>query len=106
MNISRTREGGGGQCLSLSALGNVILALANGAKHVPYRYARAHTLGMLMKVKGHGFQTPDGTKIPERRRRERERTSSEFNVFPNECAKGYCSGQKATPEQRQVAKLD
>uniref|UniRef100_UPI0037E8509B kinesin-like protein KIF26A n=1 Tax=Semicossyphus pulcher TaxID=241346 RepID=UPI0037E8509B len=37
MDISRTREGGGGQCLSLSALGNVILALANGAKHVPYR---------------------------------------------------------------------
>uniref|UniRef100_A0A665UFV1 Kinesin family member 26Aa n=1 Tax=Echeneis naucrates TaxID=173247 RepID=A0A665UFV1_ECHNA len=37
MDISRTREGGGGQCLSLSALGNVILALANGAKQVPYR---------------------------------------------------------------------
>uniref|UniRef100_A0A3Q1HRJ6 Kinesin motor domain-containing protein n=1 Tax=Anabas testudineus TaxID=64144 RepID=A0A3Q1HRJ6_ANATE len=36
-DISRTREGGGGQCLSLSALGNVILALANGAKHIPYR---------------------------------------------------------------------
>ncbi|XP_068454920.1 kinesin-like protein KIF26A [Clinocottus analis] len=36
-NISQTREGGGGQCLSLSALGNVVLALANGAKHVPYR---------------------------------------------------------------------
>ncbi|XP_069028602.1 kinesin-like protein KIF26A isoform X1 [Embiotoca jacksoni] len=36
-DISRTREGGGGQCLSLSALGNVVLALANGAKHVPYR---------------------------------------------------------------------
>ncbi|XP_047244584.1 kinesin-like protein KIF26A isoform X3 [Girardinichthys multiradiatus] len=36
-DISRTREGGGGQCLSLSALGNVILALSNGAKHVPYR---------------------------------------------------------------------
>ncbi|KAE8286495.1 Kinesin-like protein KIF26A [Larimichthys crocea] len=39
-DISRTREGGGeegGQCLSLSALGNVILALANGVKHVPYR---------------------------------------------------------------------
>lgn len=36
-DVSRTREGGGGQCLSLSALGNVILALANGAKHVPYR---------------------------------------------------------------------
>lgn len=26
-----------GQCLSLSALGNVILALTTGAKHVPYR---------------------------------------------------------------------
>ncbi|KAK5879541.1 hypothetical protein CesoFtcFv8_022645 [Champsocephalus esox] len=38
-DISRTREGGGGQCLSLSALGNVVLALANGAKHVPYRYS-------------------------------------------------------------------
>ncbi|XP_068565341.1 kinesin-like protein KIF26A [Cebidichthys violaceus] len=36
-DISGTREGGGGQCLSLSALGNVILALANGAEHVPYR---------------------------------------------------------------------
>ncbi|KAI3363986.1 hypothetical protein L3Q82_001581 [Scortum barcoo] len=36
-DISRTREGGGGQCLSLSALGNVVLALANGAEHVPYR---------------------------------------------------------------------
>ncbi|XP_072218145.1 kinesin-like protein KIF26A isoform X1 [Leuresthes tenuis] len=36
-DISRTREGGGAQCLSLSALGNVILALANGAKHIPYR---------------------------------------------------------------------
>lgn len=37
-DVSRTRDGGGGQCLSLAALGNVILALANGAKHVPYRY--------------------------------------------------------------------
>lgn len=37
-DISRTREGGAAQCLSLSALGNVILALSNGAKHVPYRY--------------------------------------------------------------------
>uniref|UniRef100_A0A3Q3JHR9 Kinesin motor domain-containing protein n=1 Tax=Monopterus albus TaxID=43700 RepID=A0A3Q3JHR9_MONAL len=36
-DISRTREGGGGQCLSLSALGNVILALTNGAEHVPFR---------------------------------------------------------------------
>lgn len=40
-DISRTREGGGGQCLSLSALGNVILALANGAKHVPYRWGHS-----------------------------------------------------------------
>ncbi|XP_055362555.1 kinesin-like protein KIF26A isoform X2 [Betta splendens] len=30
-------DAGAGQCLSLSALGNVILALANGAKHIPYR---------------------------------------------------------------------
>ncbi|KAK3516981.1 hypothetical protein QTP70_029405, partial [Hemibagrus guttatus] len=36
-DVTRTRDGGGGQCLSLAALGNVILALANGAKHVPYR---------------------------------------------------------------------
>ncbi|KAF7651847.1 hypothetical protein LDENG_00104760 [Lucifuga dentata] len=35
MDISWTREGGG-RCLSLSALGSVIFALANGAKHVPY----------------------------------------------------------------------
>ncbi|XP_047184540.1 kinesin-like protein KIF26A isoform X2 [Scophthalmus maximus] len=36
-DISRTREGGGAQCLSRSALGHVVLALANGAKHIPYR---------------------------------------------------------------------
>uniref|UniRef100_A0A667ZWF1 Kinesin family member 26A n=1 Tax=Myripristis murdjan TaxID=586833 RepID=A0A667ZWF1_9TELE len=36
-DVSRSREGGGAQCLSLSALGNVVLALANGAEHVPYR---------------------------------------------------------------------
>ena len=35
--LSKSRDGGGGLCLSLNALGNVILALANGAKHVPYR---------------------------------------------------------------------
>lgn len=40
MDISHTRKGGRGQCLSLSALGNIILALANGAKYVPYRYVR------------------------------------------------------------------
>uniref|UniRef100_A0A3B3WZ04 Kinesin motor domain-containing protein n=1 Tax=Poecilia mexicana TaxID=48701 RepID=A0A3B3WZ04_9TELE len=46
-DISRTREGGAAQCLSLSALGNVILALSNGAKHVPYRYQK-HRLTMLL----------------------------------------------------------
>ncbi|XP_068803747.1 kinesin-like protein KIF26A [Struthio camelus] len=35
--LSKTRDGGGSLCLSLSALGNVILALINGAKHVPYK---------------------------------------------------------------------
>lgn len=39
-DATQTRDGGGGQCLSLGALGNVILALANGAKHVPYRYVQ------------------------------------------------------------------
>uniref|UniRef100_A0A8C5TX67 Kinesin family member 26A n=1 Tax=Malurus cyaneus samueli TaxID=2593467 RepID=A0A8C5TX67_9PASS len=35
--LSKNRDGGGSLCLSLSALGNVILALINGAKHVPYK---------------------------------------------------------------------
>lgn len=36
--LSRGGEASGGAlCLSLSALGSVILALVNGAKHVPYR---------------------------------------------------------------------
>lgn len=35
--LCKSRDAGGGLCLSLTALGNVILALANGAKHVPYR---------------------------------------------------------------------
>lgn len=35
--LSKTREGGSGLCLSLSALGNVILALVNGSKHIPYK---------------------------------------------------------------------
>ncbi|XP_068874507.1 kinesin-like protein KIF26A isoform X3 [Aphelocoma coerulescens] len=35
--LSKSRDGGGSLCLSLSALGNVILALINGAKHVPYK---------------------------------------------------------------------
>ncbi|KAM6202752.1 kinesin-like protein KIF26A [Rhynchocyon petersi] len=44
---SRSGEATGGPlCLSLSALGSVILALVNGAKHVPYR---DHRLTMLLR---------------------------------------------------------
>uniref|UniRef100_A0A670ZCX7 Kinesin family member 26A n=1 Tax=Pseudonaja textilis TaxID=8673 RepID=A0A670ZCX7_PSETE len=35
--LSKSRDGGHSFCLSLSALGSVILALINGAKHVPYK---------------------------------------------------------------------
>ncbi|XP_061468271.1 kinesin-like protein KIF26A isoform X2 [Rhineura floridana] len=35
--LSKSRDGGGSLCLSLSALGSVILALINDAKHVPYK---------------------------------------------------------------------
>uniref|UniRef100_A0A8C5RCD2 Kinesin family member 26A n=1 Tax=Laticauda laticaudata TaxID=8630 RepID=A0A8C5RCD2_LATLA len=35
--LSKSRDGGNAFCLSLSALGSVILALINGAKHVPYK---------------------------------------------------------------------
>ncbi|XP_038601908.1 kinesin-like protein KIF26A [Tachyglossus aculeatus] len=35
--LSKSRDPGGSLCLSLSALGNVILALIVGAKHVPYK---------------------------------------------------------------------
>ncbi|KAM9645572.1 kinesin-like protein KIF26A isoform 1-T1 [Trichechus inunguis] len=44
---SRGGEAAGGPlCLTLSALGSVILALVNGAKHVPYR---DHRLTMLLR---------------------------------------------------------
>lgn len=50
-DITRTRDGGGGQCLSLAALGNVILALANGAKHVPYRYVSVQHVKYQLNVR-------------------------------------------------------
>nr|XP_028579984.1 kinesin-like protein KIF26B isoform X1 [Podarcis muralis] len=44
--LSKNREGGSGLCLSLSALGNVILALVNGSKHIPYKDSK---LTMLLR---------------------------------------------------------
>ncbi|XP_055992890.1 kinesin-like protein KIF26B isoform X1 [Sorex fumeus] len=44
--LSKNREGGSGPCLSLSALGNVILALVNGSKHIPYKESK---LTMLLR---------------------------------------------------------
>lgn len=35
--LSKIRDSATGLCLSLSALGNVILALVNGSKHIPYK---------------------------------------------------------------------
>ncbi|XP_030052321.1 kinesin-like protein KIF26B [Microcaecilia unicolor] len=44
--LSKNRDGGSGLCLSLSALGNVILALVNGSKHIPYKESK---LTMLLR---------------------------------------------------------
>ncbi|XP_026855653.2 kinesin-like protein KIF26B isoform X2 [Electrophorus electricus] len=44
--LSKTRDSGVGLCLSLSALGNVILALVNGSKHIPYKDSK---LTMLLR---------------------------------------------------------
>ncbi|KAI5937785.1 Kinesin-like protein KIF26B [Manis javanica] len=44
--LSKNREGSSGLCLSLSALGNVILALVNGSKHIPYKESK---LTMLLR---------------------------------------------------------
>ncbi|XP_030070232.1 kinesin-like protein KIF26A isoform X2 [Microcaecilia unicolor] len=44
--LCKSRDGGGALCLSLTALGNVILALVNGAKHVPYKDSK---LTMLLR---------------------------------------------------------
>lgn len=52
-DLSHTRDGGRGQCLSLGALGNVILALANGAKHVPYRYVFWGSINQYKPIVGY-----------------------------------------------------
>ncbi|KAG7461119.1 hypothetical protein MATL_G00206650 [Megalops atlanticus] len=44
--LSKTRDSAAGLCLSLSALGNVILALVNGSKHIPYKDSK---LTMLLR---------------------------------------------------------
>ncbi|NWW81513.1 KI26B protein, partial [Climacteris rufus] len=44
--LSKNREGSSGLCLSLPALGNVILALVNGSKHIPYKDSK---LTMLLR---------------------------------------------------------
>ncbi|CAN8203551.1 unnamed protein product [Coccothraustes coccothraustes] len=44
--LSKSREGSSGLCLSLPALGNVILALVNGSKHIPYKDSK---LTMLLR---------------------------------------------------------
>ncbi|XP_076834810.1 kinesin-like protein KIF26B isoform X2 [Brachyhypopomus gauderio] len=44
--LSKTRDSSVGLCLSLSALGNVILALVNGSKHIPYKDSK---LTMLLR---------------------------------------------------------
>ncbi|XP_055570896.1 kinesin-like protein KIF26B [Falco cherrug] len=44
--LSKNREGSPALCLSLSALGNVILALVNGSKHIPYKDSK---LTMLLR---------------------------------------------------------
>ncbi|XP_036405680.1 kinesin-like protein KIF26B isoform X2 [Megalops cyprinoides] len=44
--LSKTRDSATGLCLSLSALGNVILALVNGSKHIPYKDSK---LTMLLR---------------------------------------------------------
>ncbi|KAM4043441.1 kinesin-like protein KIF26B [Anomaloglossus baeobatrachus] len=43
---SKNRDSSTGLCLSLSALGNVILALVNGSKHIPYKESK---LTMLLR---------------------------------------------------------
>ncbi|XP_056624079.1 kinesin-like protein KIF26B [Triplophysa dalaica] len=44
--LNKTRDSTTGPCLSLSALGNVIMALVNGSKHIPYKDSK---LTMLLR---------------------------------------------------------
>ncbi|GFT84865.1 kinesin-like protein KIF26B [Nephila pilipes] len=105
---TKSRDGGSGSCLSLSALGNVILALFNGQKHVPYKDSKLtqllrEAMGSVMcrvAMIAHVSSTP--SRYPEtlatlqlasrihrlRRKKLKFATSSELGPIGDE--KGVC----------------
>ncbi|GIY02246.1 kinesin-like protein KIF26B [Caerostris darwini] len=105
---TKSRDGGSGSCLSLSALGNVILALFNGQKHVPYKDSKLtqllrEAMGSVMcrvAMIAHVSTTP--SRYPEtlatlqlasrihrlRRKKLKFATSSELGPIGDE--KGVC----------------